>query len=931
MRKYCLRMAVFVAVSLVGIQSALGSPAIDPAVQVVAPYELDETAQGQSVQIGVNYWDPGYTGTITARVEVAEGSAYDPGTFKLDSAYASRLPGEDNVYYVQLRDCAPVNIAIESMDGTFNSSWRGFDVTVSIINSNVNYAKWRSYIYVYNVAPVCVVPPENDDSPWKVAIGGAAPTSIHWQVVSDAKGDFDGTSSFPGIEVSFMGCMNSESFYVTEPSGGTFTPDFGTVMGRQCVTMMIEDKDGGLWSWNYLYEIGYPEETINGTTWIYRILDGHAAVLEVEDCSESEILIPSSLGGYPVTSIEGGAFSECSSLTNVMIGSDVAYIAHGAFYGCDRLTSFAVDSGNAYYEVVSGLLLSKRDRTLVMVPCGLASVTIPDSVRSIGESAFYGCDNLTNVVVGVGVTNIGYQAFSGCSSLANVTLGSSVTSIEGEAFRGCSGLLDVTIPDSVTNIGYSAFEYCENLTNVIIGSAVTSIEPEAFHYCSGLASVTLSDSVTSIGYSAFGGCSGLLDVTIPDNVTSIGSYAFSGCKLVSVSIPNSVTNIGFGAFACSSLTEITVPQYVCSVRAEEIFGNWHAITNLVISEGVTSIEDYSFSERWRTLTSVTIPNSVTVIGLSAFSGCSGLTSVTIPDSVTSIGDWAFDGCRGLASVTIPDHVTSIGEGTFEDCSGLTSVTIPKSVTSIGSLAFYNCRGLASVTIPDSVTSIGSGAFDRCDNLTNVTFMGNAPSVEWYPFPDNDNCFASVSPKSTGWNVEVGGQWNGLTLRYWPEVLGVAANDAEVVDIMATFADGRIAAEIATVSKYESFRNWVNDKNLYQPNVVASPYAAAAYILGAERLFANEPKVELNELAIGGGDVVNMSVSLTVKDGDNAVIVDAAKVALMFEATSDLGDWSGAARLTPTVTVSDADASGKMTFVVTPGDGTANSAFLRIRR
>ena len=907
MRKYCLRMAVFVAVSLVGIQSALGSPAIDPAVQVVAPYELDETAQGQSVQIGVNYWDPGYTGTITARVEVAEGSAYDPGTFKLDSAYASRLPGEDNVYYVQLRDCAPVNIAIESMDGTGNSYWRGFDVTVSIINSNVNYAKWRSYIYVYNVAPVCVVPPENDDSPWKVAIGGAAPTSIHWQVVSDAIGDFDGISDFPGIRVSFMGCMNSESFYVTEPSSGTFIPDFGTMIGERTVTLTIEDKDGGSLSWSYHYVIDYPTETIDGVTWRYLVADGQASILKVVDCTEHEISIPSSLGGYPVTSIRGGAFSECSSLTNVMIGSDVAYIAHGAFYGCDRLTSFAVDSGNAYYEVVSGLLLSKRDRTLDMAPFGLKSVTIPDSVVYIGESAFADCYNLTNVVIGGGVVSIGPSAFVGCRGLTAVTIPDSVTSI-GEGVFQCCGLNSVTIPDSVTNIGSYAFEYCENLTNVDISSSVTDIGEEAFYGC-GLNSVTIPDSVTNIGYRAFEGCenltnviigsgmtsigsgvfcgcSGLTSVTIPNSVTSIGDSAFSSCNLASVSIPNSVTNIGFRAFAYNPLKEVTVSQYVCTIRADDIFSNsWYgSITNLVISDGVTMIGYYSFE------------------------GWSSLTTVMIPDSVTSIGSDAFSGCRGLTTVTIPD-----------------------SVTSIGGDAFCFCENLTNVVIGCGVTNIGYSAFGHCDNLIDVTFMGDAPNVEWCPFPENENCFASVSPKSTGWNVEVGGQWNGLTLRYWPEVFGVAANDAEVVDIMATFADGRIVAEIATVSKYESFRNWVNDKNLYQPNVVASPYAAAAYILGAERLFANEPKVELNELAIGGGDVVNMSVSLTVKDGDNAVIVDAAKVALMFEATSDLGDWSGAARLTPTVTVSDADASGKMTFVVTPGDGTANSAFLRIRR
>ena len=106
------------------------------------------------------------------------------------------------------------------------------------------------------------------------------------------------------------------------------------------------------------------------------------------------------------------------------------------------------------------------------------------------------------------------------------------------------------------------------------------------------------------------------------------------------------------------------------------------------------------------------------------------------------------------------------------------------------------------------------------------------------------------------------------------------------------------------------------------------------MLGAERLFENEPMVEIGELAISDGESAGttaMTVAVTVKDGERVASVDAAKVAAMFEVTSDLGDWNGAAKLTPTVTTTGTDASGKMTFVVTPGDGTATRAFLRIRR
>ena len=363
----------------------------------------------------------------------------------------------------------------------------------------------------------------------------------------------------------------------------------------------------------------------------------------------------------------------------------------------------------------------------------------------------------------------------------------------------------------------------------------------------------------------------------------------------------------------------------------------------MIPDSVASIGDYAFRS-CSGLTSVTIPGGVTNIGNYAFSGCSGLTSITIPDGVTSIGTSAFSGCSGLAAIVVGEGNSAYKSGNglllSKDGSTLIAgvngvVTIPGSVMSIASYAFDGCTNLTGVTIPDSVTSIWDFAFRGCSGLASVAFMGNAPFVGIYTFYDHGvGAVASVSSKSTGWDVEVGGIWNGLTLQYWPEVLTVAENDAEVCEIMSTCADAKLASEIATVKDYEALKAWVNGKNLYQPAVVANAHAAAAYLLGAERLFENEPTVEIGEVSVGDGESAGttaMTVAVTVKDGESAVSVSAAKVAAMFEATGDLGDWTGAAKLTPMVTTTGTDANGKMTFVVTPGDGTAKSAFLRIRQ
>lgn len=332
---------------------------------------------------------------------------------------------------------------------------------------------------------------------------------------------------------------------------------------------------------------------------------------------------------------------------------------------------------------------------------------------------------MSNIIIPNSVTSIGDSAFSYCIGLSSISLPDNLETLGSSAFYKCVRLRSITLPQNITFIGASAFKECYRITNATIGNGQFNLEADVFSGCTAIRQVTILDSADAIS-------SDLL-LSLTANATDSIDVSFIG--------PNCFHYLG---------EDFPLDKYILAegdYYVDEI-GVFYQINSdgtaaLVYSPCELKAEEYTI------LSSISTDDgsesyTVTTIADAVFKDHTSLKEVIIPDSITTIGNFAFQNCSGLTKVTIPESTNAVGDCAFYNCQGITQLVIPESITTLGSFAFQNCIQLSNVNGISSLPSVltewaNAGANSTTFHNTALSGEDNSITTEdiiFYEKPSN---------------------------------------------------------------------------------------------------------------------------------------------------------------------------------------------------
>ena len=407
--------------------------------------------------------------------------------------------------------------------------------------------------------------------------------------------------------------------------------------------------------------------------------------------------------------------------------------------------------------------------------CGLTSVSLPSTLKTIGDFAFKYCRELLSIKIPASVTSISGSAFADCDAMTEVLvekgsanycndasgvlynkdktelvfcprdlpysyeIPSTVKIIAPYAFHNCKSLTSMVIPGSVVILGDYSFAGCKNLSAVTMGNGLVSMGGYAFKGCDSLKGVKLPDSLVNMGSYAFWGCESLKEVKLPDNLVSISDNCFLLCDaLGSITIPKKVSHIGYNAFLGCSLWEIKFegnapvidPPLFYKIQSIDVIIAYYPagdttwtdeVFNSGYSEGVNDIKWVSYA-----------PDVEEEEEAPVYIVAQGSCGSNVGWMIKSDGRLIIYGTGAM------QFMMRSGAAPWSAYADLiTSVEVSSGVESIADNAFAGCRNLTTISVADTVKSIGNEAFAGCESLKTVTFAGDAPEI-------GENCFEDTS-------------------------------------------------------------------------------------------------------------------------------------------------------------------------------------------
>ncbi len=532
-----------------------------------------------------------------------------------------------------------------------------------------------------------------------------------------------------------------------------------------------------------------------------------------KDC---RVIADEAFRASPLTSIEipdsveyigSDAFKDCEALVSVILSEDLEYIGESAFAECKKLTDIIFpdslcEIGHSAFAGCSALKNAKfgygiqKIGTEAFYACALNTVVLPDTVRSVGQRAFYG-NPTYSISLESGITELYADSFSLLTAVApesevttgleNYIIAPSISVVTSSpTYLGNAGFpklylidagikSDIIIPAQTELIAEGVFKDKKHFSSVTVAESNKHymaygnciIDKSTGELLIGFSSSTIpsNGTVTSIGANAFEGCDDLRSVTIPASVTSIGDGAFKHCTNLSVlNIYNGVTSIGNDAFnGCSALRSVTIPESVLTIGAYA-FSETSKLTSVILYEGLEEIGDCAFQKS--AIESIDLPDSLKRIGHSAFLRCSAktlnfgkgsieigdrafsetlITELIIPENVKVIPNSCFSACHELQSVII-EGANEIGDSAFNSCKKLSSLSLPETLEYIFLSAFSMCSSLTSVKLPESLLMLDNRAFSDCTALTQINFPSGLRYMGNNVFMGSNSLTALTLPK-----------------------------------------------------------------------------------------------------------------------------------------------------------------------------------------